>query len=58
MDEAVRELLKGKEMEFDLFAEESALAEAEESLMDRDWSRNVMEKERQKYLPAVVPVSE
>ena len=58
VDEAVRELLKGKEMEFDLFAEESALAEAEESLMDRDWIRNVMEKERQKYLPAVVPVSE
>ena len=58
VDEAVMELIKGKEMEFALFAEESALAEAEESLANKDWIRDVIEKERQKYLPAVAAVSE
>ena len=54
VDEAVRELTAGKQAEFDLFAEESALAEAAEFTPDREWIRNLIEKERQKYLPALV----
>ncbi len=54
VDEAVRERLKPKQEAFDLYAEESALAEAEENLADRDWIRQVIEEQRSLYLP--VPV--
>ena len=56
VDEAVRELVKPKQEVFDLFAEESALAEAEDHLADREWIRRVVENERVKYLPAVIDV--
>ena len=54
VDEAVMKLLEEKQSAFDLYAEESALAEAEENLADRDWIRQVIEEQRSLYLP--VPV--
>ena len=54
VDEAVMEILEKKQAEFDLYADDSAVAEAADSLADSDWVRDVIEKERQKYLPVVV----
>ena len=55
VDEAVMQILDTKQMEFDLFAEESVLADAADDLADREWIRSVIEEERQKYLPAIRP---
>ena len=40
-------------VEFDLFAEESVLADAADDLADREWIGSVIEEERRKYLPAI-----
>ncbi len=53
VDEAVAGLSKGKQEEFDLYADESALASAAENLADPEWIRQVIEEQRQKYLPAI-----
>ena len=53
VDEAVMRILDTKQMEFDLFAEESVLADAADDLADREWIRSVIEEERSKYLPAI-----
>jgi SNF2 family DNA or RNA helicase len=55
VDEAVMRILDTKQMEFDLFAEESVLADAADDLADREWIRSVIEEERSKYLPAIRP---
>ena len=55
VDEAVREILARKEEEFDLFAQESTIADAAEGLSEKEWIRNVVEAERRKFLPAVIP---
>lgn len=54
VDEAMKRLNDEKQAEFDMFAEESALAEAADAMPDRAWIQSVIEQERQKYLPAVV----
>jgi len=54
VDEAVRNILKEKQGEFDLFAEESVIADAADNLADSEWIRKVVEQEKQKYLPAVI----
>ena len=54
VDEAVRELVKPKQDAFDLYADESAMAEAEDRLADREWVSRVVEEQRRRYLPAVV----
>ena len=54
IDESVRGILAEKEAEFDVFAQESAIADAADGLADKEWIRQAVEKERQKYLPAVV----
>ena len=41
-------------MEDDMFAHDSALAEAADGLADKEWIRQLVEKERRKYLPAVI----
>ena len=53
VDEAVMRILDAKQMEFDLFAEESVLADAADDLADREWIKSVIEEERRKYLPAI-----
>ena len=53
VDEAVMKILDTKQMEFDLFAEESVLADAADDLADREWIGAVIEEERRKYLPAI-----
>ena len=55
VDEAVMQILDTKQVEFDLFAEESVLADAADDLADREWIRSVIEEERRKYLPAIRP---
>ncbi len=54
VDEAMKRLNDEKQAEFDMFAEESALAEAADAMPDRAWIQSVIEQERQKYLPAIV----
>ncbi|MDO5701768.1 MAG: DEAD/DEAH box helicase [Lachnospiraceae bacterium] len=54
VDEAVIRLLEDKRKEFSLFADESAMADAEAELTGKDWIRDVVEAERKKYLPMVV----
>ena len=61
VDEAVRAILARKEEEFDLFAQESVIADAADGLTEKEWIRKLVEDERRKYLPAVVaaePVEE
>ena len=55
VDEAMVRLVKEKQNQFDVYADESAMGEATESLFDRDWIREFMEEENQKYLPMVIP---
>ncbi len=54
VDEEMNRLLQGKELEFESFAAESAVAEAHDNLIDRKWVQEFLEKEREKYLPAVI----
>jgi SNF2 family DNA or RNA helicase len=54
VDEAVRSILARKEEEFDLFAQESVIADAADGLTEKEWIRKLVEDERRKYLPAVV----
>ena len=50
----VLDILEEKQQEFNLYADESAAAEAADRLADADWIQGVIEAERLKYLPAVV----
>ncbi len=54
VDEEMNRLLQGKELEFEAYAAESAVAEAHDNLIDRKWVQEFLEKEKEKYLPAVV----
>ena len=54
VDEAVRAILARKEEEFDLFAQESVIADAADGLTEKEWIRKLVEDERRKYLPAVI----
>ncbi len=54
VDEAVMERIRRKQLQFDLYAEESAAAKAAEGLVDKEWIRDFMEKEHMRYLPAVI----
>ncbi len=54
VDEAMVDLLAEKQSEFDAFADESAMADATENLMDREWVRHFMEEERRKYALMVI----
>ena len=53
IDEAMTELLRAKQEEFDTYAEESTLADAAGNLADPEWIRQVIEEQRQKYLPVI-----
>lgn len=55
VDEAVIGKLEEKQLQFDLYADESSVAQAADELLDTDWIRAFMEQERSRYLPAVVP---
>ena len=54
VDEAVRAILARKEEEFDLYAQESVIADAADGLTEKEWIRKLVEDERRKYLPAVI----
>ena len=54
VDEAVMQVLEKKQLQFDLYADESSMAQAEETLFDQEWIRDFMEKEHNRYLPAVI----
>lgn len=54
VDEAVTKILEKKQTIFDDYAEESAIAEAMDELIDREWIRNYVNEENRKYLPAVI----
>ena len=57
VDEAVRAILARKEEEFDLYAQESVIADAADGLTEKEWIRKLVEDERRKYLPAVITPS-
>lgn len=54
IDEDMIRLLERKQNIFDEFANESEMADATKTLSDNEWIRSVIEKQRQKYLPAVI----
>ncbi len=54
VDESVMQILQDKQAEFDLYADESVMSHAADDLPDREWIRQVIERERTKYLPAVI----
>lgn len=54
IDEDMESLLERKQNIFDEYANESEIADATKSLSDNEWIKSVVEKERQKYLPAVL----
>ena len=49
------QLLEEKQLQFDSYAEESAMAGAADALIDSEWIRAFMEKEHRRCLPAPVP---
>ncbi len=55
VDEAVMDRLKEKQLEFDTFADESAVGQAANEVVDSLWIEAFMEKEHSRYLPAVIP---
>ncbi|MCR4740366.1 MAG: DEAD/DEAH box helicase [Lachnospiraceae bacterium] len=54
VDEAMLKRLSEKQLEFDTFADRSAMGEALDNLLDREWIHQFVEKEREKYLPMVI----
>ena len=54
VDEAVMNIMRAKQFEFDNYADESTMAEATENLIDRDWIHRFLEEEHRRYLPAVI----
>ena len=54
IDEEMISILEEKQVEFDNFADESVVAGAYDNIMDREWVRSVVERERGRYLPVVV----
>ena len=54
VDEAVMQILDEKQVEFDAYADESAIASAVADIVDAQWIRQFIENENRKYLPAVV----
>lgn len=50
LDEEMLKLLSSKQKESDMYAEESALAEASEGIFDKEWIQAYMDREGQKYL--------
>lgn len=52
VDDAMMHLLEEKKIEFNNFAEESAVAEAFDTIVDKDWIHRIIEAENRKYLPA------
>ncbi len=54
VDEAMMRILSEKQAEFDAFADESAMAEATENILDREWIQSFIEMENKKYLPMVI----
>ncbi len=58
VDEAVMGILVRKEAEFEMFAQESAIADAADGIADKEWIRKLVEEERRKYLPAAINAEE
>ena len=54
VDEAVMKLLEEKQQQFTTYADASVMADAEAELADREWISRTVERERQRYLPALV----
>lgn len=54
IDEDMVRLLETKQNIFDEFANESEVADMAKNMADKEWINSVIERERQKYLPAVV----
>ena len=52
IDDEMMLILDEKQAEFDNYADESVVAGAFDNIMDKEWITKVIEKERQKYLPA------
>ncbi|MCR5303357.1 MAG: DEAD/DEAH box helicase [Lachnospiraceae bacterium] len=55
VDESMEEMLSEKQREFDDYADESEAAEAAGNLNENEWIHNMIERERMRYLPAVIP---
>ena len=54
IDEAMIDLLEEKQIRFDSFADDSATAMAYDDIMDKEWIQELIDKQKEKYLPAVI----
>ena len=50
VDESMVQMLERKQKEFDAYADESAIADALDQLVDKDWIQSLIEAENRKYL--------
>jgi hypothetical protein len=55
VDDAVIQWLEDKQLEFDLYADESAIGRAADEVLDSEWIHDFMEREHSRYLPAAIP---
>ena len=54
VDEEMIRIFEEKKLQFESFADESAVADAFDSVMDKEWIQKLIQKEKEKYLPMVV----
>ncbi len=52
-DEMVR-ILDEKKIQFESFADESAISDAYDNIMDKEWIQDIIEDQSKKYLPMVI----
>ena len=54
VDEEMIRIFEEKKLQFESFADESAVADAFDNVMDKEWIQKLIQKEKEKYLPMVV----
>ncbi len=54
VDDEMMKILDEKQIQFENFAEESAISEAYDNIMDKEWIQNIIREQSEKYLPMVI----
>ena len=54
VDEEMVRIFEEKKLQFESFADESAVADAFDNVMDKEWIQKLIQREKEKYLPMVI----
>ena len=54
VDEEMVRIFEEKKIQFESFADESAVADAFDNVMDKEWIQKLIQHEKEKYLPMVI----